>query len=162
MRPQSEGGKRVATRARPADARAGTLHPRLGTSNPLADSEGGYENVTVAQSLDVPDADLLLSVPRIPAGSKPGDFIDGLVVALAMLHEHTSGKKVSRRVVLITDAGSEVNDVSHIDNIVQTLGQMECTLQILCVARVVWGRGEGRAGLTAPPPLADPPSHLPT
>lgn len=125
------------------------------TSNPLADSEGGYENVTVAQSLDVPDADLLLSVPRIPAGSKPGDFIDGLVVALSMLHEHTSGKKMSRRVVLITDAGSEVNDVSHIDNIVQTLGDMECTLQILCVSRhACAGKQNSHPAPPPPPPHA--------
>lgn len=57
----------------------------IGTDNSLADTQGGYENITVARSMGVCDLDFLHFIHNsIQPGDTPADCI--LIIALSLSH----------------------------------------------------------------------------
>ena len=57
----------------------------LGTDNSLADTQGGYENITVARPMGVCDLDFLHFIHNsIQPGDTPADCI--LIVSLPLFH----------------------------------------------------------------------------
>eukprot|EP00026_Physarum_polycephalum_P002636 Phypoly_transcript_02644.p1 GENE.Phypoly_transcript_02644~~Phypoly_transcript_02644.p1 ORF type:complete len:733 (-),score=115.46 Phypoly_transcript_02644:534-2660(-) len=98
------------------------------TDNPLSDT--GYEHITVARDLTVPDLDLLRFIEQIGPSEYTGDLSDALIVAMDMLNKKTMKKRYQRRVFLVTDAKSPVNQ-SDWDKIVDFFKKMEAHLNII-------------------------------
>ena len=135
----------------PADEVAVVLFGTDGTDNELFEQEGGYEHVTVLQPFDTVGMPLLRSLrapradedregegtPRLPCVLRPsahdGDFIDGLMVALDLLKRRTRGKRLRRRVMLLTAAASPLGGVDDLELLLQKVAQDEIELDIVGV-----------------------------
>ena len=100
---------------------------------------GTYEHITALQSIDVPTLDLVRSLSKVEASSLAGDFVDGMVVSLDLLHKRTAKKKYSKRIILLTDAASEIEGAEDIQQIIDQIKEMDVILQILYVAMCFWG-----------------------
>ncbi|GLE01304.1 hypothetical protein PINS_up010134 [Pythium insidiosum] len=68
--------------------------------------------------------------PTVDASVKV-DLLDGLIVALDLLYRRTEGKKYDRRLLLITDAASPIEDAADIESVVQMMQQMDVQLQVV-------------------------------
>lgn len=61
------------------------------------------------------------------------DILDGLIVALDLLYRRTEDKKCERKLLVITDAATKINDSSDMESVVQMITNMEVKLQVMCV-----------------------------
>jgi ATP-dependent DNA helicase 2 subunit 2 len=121
------------------EARIGITVFSLDTENDLNDEMGTYEHITALQSIDVPTLDLVRSLSKVEASSLAGDFVDGMVVSLDLLHKRTAKKKYSKRIILLTDAASEIEGAEDIQQIIDQIKEMDVILQILYVAMCLAG-----------------------
>lgn len=65
------------------------------------------------------------------------DLLDGLIVSLDLLYRRTEGKKYEKRLMILTDAASKLNDASDIESVVVMIQKMEVQLQIMYVFPIV-------------------------
>lgn len=65
------------------------------------------------------------------------DLLDGLIVSLDLLYRRTEGKKYEKRLMILTDAASKLNDASDIESVVVMIQNMEVQLQIMYVFPIV-------------------------
>lgn len=69
---------------------------------------------------------------EVDTSSYQGDIVEALILAADAMHERTHKYKFVRKIVLITDAGHDiVLDVDQTLVIIDSLRDMECTLEIL-------------------------------
>ena len=92
---------------------------------------GTYEHVTVLQPIDIPSLDFVRGLSKLKPSSVAGDFLDGLVVSLDLLHKRTDKKKYQKRIILVTDAASQIKDAEDIETIMEQTKGMDVTLQIM-------------------------------
>eukprot|EP00051_Salpingoeca_urceolata_P031361 m.11350 g.11350 ORF g.11350 m.11350 type:complete len:625 (-) comp3976_c0_seq2:565-2439(-) len=93
------------------------------SDNPFADGEG-YEHISIIHDMKPPSLDMLRYLENsVTPGTHPADFMEAVVVGMAMLTEAAKElKKCETHLVLFTDAGSELkDDVDSIDPIVDGL-----------------------------------------
>lgn len=89
-----------------------------------------------------PDLDLLRKLEKIePEGveadcklfsSHNNSVLDGLIVAMDMINKHESTKKFQKRIFLVSDAGSTINN-SELSVIMNHFTKMEAKLNIMYV-----------------------------
>ncbi|KAJ7388679.1 X-ray repair cross-complementing protein 5 [Desmophyllum pertusum] len=103
-----------------------------GTSNHLnGEHHEGYENITVARGLSLPDLELLRFVhEQITPGNVETDFIDAIVVGMDLLREHTKGKKCEKKIYLFSDLGSPFGN-DQLEAITDGLNNMEIHLTLI-------------------------------
>ncbi|XP_076083778.1 X-ray repair cross-complementing protein 5-like [Mytilus galloprovincialis] len=102
------------------------------TDNPLADGEC-YENITIAQPMDVASFELLETVQNnIQSTDVSADFVDALIVALDHLVSSTQGKKgfCMKRLILLSDLGGEFGD-DQIDTVVAGIKNSGTELNVI-------------------------------
>ncbi|XP_015762651.1 PREDICTED: X-ray repair cross-complementing protein 5-like [Acropora digitifera] len=105
-------------------------HTEEGTCNRLNDSEGGYENITVARHLGLPDLEMLQFVhSQITPGSVETDFIDAIVVGMDLLREESKGK-CEKKVYLFSDLGSPFGN-DQLDTITEGFKSLEIQLTLI-------------------------------
>ena len=98
---------------------------------------GTYEHVTALHAIDIPMLNMVRALKRVEASSIGGDFIDGLIVSLDLIHKRTDKKKYLKRIMLVTDAGSEITATDDIQTIIDQMKTMDVTLSIMYVSFVV-------------------------
>ncbi|XP_065898118.1 X-ray repair cross-complementing protein 5-like [Dysidea avara] len=104
-----------------------------GTDNSLADTEGGYENITVARPMGVCDLDFLHYIHNsIQPGDTPADFIDALVVSMDLINQaiNNAPKVGEKRIYLFTNAESDFNP-DQLDQICDGVNSMDIHLTIV-------------------------------
>ena len=100
------------------------------TENDLNAQMGGYENITVASALEVPSLNLVRFMDQIQTTPQSADFVDALVVGVDMLVSFCGKKKYNKRIFLITDGNSKVND-ADLNDIVSTMNENEIKLNVM-------------------------------
>nr|XP_058950192.1 X-ray repair cross-complementing protein 5-like [Pocillopora verrucosa] len=102
-----------------------------GTSNQLNESDGEYENITVARRLGLPDLELLRFIhDQITPGNVETDFIDAIVVGVDLLREQTVGKKCEKKIYLFTDLGSPFGN-DQLETITEGLKSLQVHLTLI-------------------------------
>ena len=102
------------------------------TDNPLADGEC-YENITIAQPMDVASFELLETVQNnIQPSNVSADFVDALIVALDHLVSSTQGKKgfCMKRLILLSDLDGEFGD-DQIDTVIAGIKNSGTELNVI-------------------------------
>lgn len=121
------------------------------TKNDLA--ADGYSHVVVLRDLVTPDVDLLREVEKIRPGDCDGDcmrnccrwcsgpdtpplfpcaVVDALVVAMDLLVKKVGDRNYQKRVFLITDAGSDVNE-DDLHTILDKFNEINAVLNVIGV-----------------------------
>eukprot|EP01113_Clastostelium_recurvatum_P048652 TRINITY_DN8908_c0_g1_i3.p1 TRINITY_DN8908_c0_g1~~TRINITY_DN8908_c0_g1_i3.p1 ORF type:complete len:744 (-),score=183.33 TRINITY_DN8908_c0_g1_i3:59-2119(-) len=102
------------------------------TSNMLMDD--GYQHVTVLRDIIQPDVGLLRMIEDITPGPRDADLMDALIVAMDMLVRKTTGKRYSKRIFLVTNAGGPISlsDSERTDLIAQ-FEKMDAKLNVIGV-----------------------------
>ncbi|KAL9961622.1 hypothetical protein ACROYT_G030604 [Oculina patagonica] len=101
-----------------------------GTSNHLNDNDEGYENITVARNLGLPDLELLRFVhEQITPGNVETDFIDAIVVGMDLLRAQTKGK-CEKKIYLFSDLNSPFGN-DQLEAITDGLKSMEIHLTLI-------------------------------
>jgi ATP-dependent DNA helicase 2 subunit 2 len=82
------------------------------TNNVLNENDpDSYQHVSVLRPLGKPDLSFLELIDSIDIEPAEGDVIDGLLVAMEMIHTRVKKLKFTKRIFLVTDAaGPIVND----------------------------------------------------
>lgn len=94
----------------------------------------GYDHITEMQEIACPDKELQRSIAGIEGGGASGDILAGMIVGLKMLSEFAAeNKKATTRLMLITDAGSPVTDVHHVDSVIKYMEDSGTRVDVLCV-----------------------------
>ncbi|KAJ3316513.1 X-ray repair cross-complementing protein 5, partial [Blyttiomyces sp. JEL0837] len=74
------------------------------TDNPLSD-DGGYQRIKVHFEIGMADLELMKFITQeCEHGKQPGDVLDAIVVAIAMLETHCKHLKWAKQIYLFTDA----------------------------------------------------------
>lgn len=85
-------------------------------TNNAQDGEGleGYEHISVLQEIGPATMDTLRNMRSFvqPSNSHGGDAISAIVVALSMIELYTKKLKYNRRIILVTNAESPIDDES--------------------------------------------------
>lgn len=101
-----------------------------GTSNQLNEQGGGYENITVARHLGLPDLEMLQFVHnQITPGNVETDFIDAIVVGMDLLREETKGKCV-KKIYIFSDLGSPFGN-DQLEAITEGMKSLEIHLTLI-------------------------------
>ncbi|KAJ0393603.1 hypothetical protein P43SY_007645 [Pythium insidiosum] len=121
---------------RPKDEVGVVLFGSAETRNDLNAEQGEdeYKNVCVLNDLDTPTLHMcerLRQLQPTTDASVKVDLLDGLIVALDLLYRRTEGKKYERRLLLITDAASPIEDAADVESVVQMMQQMEVQLHVV-------------------------------
>lgn len=106
------------------------------TDNQLhGDIPDSYEHVKVFKTLDIADTDLCNALKDLKPSKADvqGDFLDGLVVSCDMIDRKLKKKKCSRNrnIFLVTNAASVVQGVDDVDQVTQSLREMECAVHVI-------------------------------
>ncbi|RHY06428.1 hypothetical protein DYB36_010422, partial [Aphanomyces astaci] len=107
-----------------------------GTDNQLnADDDNSYKHVTVVSSAAPVTIDLAKQVLAMEAASveTPADVLDGIIVALDLMIRRTDNKKYDKRLVVITDAATRINNPSDMEVVCTMIQNLDVHLQIMCV-----------------------------
>ncbi|RHZ08766.1 hypothetical protein DYB26_014669, partial [Aphanomyces astaci] len=107
-----------------------------GTDNQLnADDDNSYKHVTVVSSVAPVTIDLAKQVLAMEAASveTPADVLDGIIVALDLMIRRTDNKKYDKRLVVITDAATRINNPSDMEVVCTMIQNLDVHLQIMCV-----------------------------
>ena len=102
------------------------------------DDEGGaskgYEHISVVYDMAPPNVELAKFISNSTPqellneiGGSSGDFVDSLVIALDMLSVRAEDKAYSKKIFLITDAGSNA-DFQLLDPIIEKFTNLGCSL----------------------------------
>jgi ATP-dependent DNA helicase 2 subunit 2 len=111
-----------------------TYGTSIGTDNALHDDENGYEHVTVLSPIDTPTLSVCEKLRELAPASDDtihADLLDGLIVSLDLMHRRTDGKKYEKKLLVITDAASKINDASDVEPVVSMIQAMDVKLQIV-------------------------------
>lgn len=98
--------------------------------------EGEYSNVSVLSSIDIADLQMCEKLRTLQPSCRKEtkvDILDGLIVALDLLFRRTDNKKYEKRLLVITDAATKIQDASDIESVVQMIQNMDVKLQIMYV-----------------------------
>ncbi|EPY42233.1 ATP-dependent DNA helicase 2 subunit 2 [Angomonas deanei] len=124
----------------PRDEVALVLSGTNDTLNPLHTQSNGarYQHITVCNPLCAATTDCLqplYNLEELARHSDKGksDFLDTLIVCLALLHDHIGTKKYKRVVYLITDAREEVARREELNEVSQSLRADDVTLVVVGV-----------------------------
>ncbi|TMW56844.1 hypothetical protein Poli38472_006854 [Pythium oligandrum] len=106
------------------------------TSNQLNEDQGEdeYTNVTVLSDIDTPTLSVCEKLQTITPTADPAvkvDLLNGLIVALDLLFRRTEGKKYEKRLLVLTDAASKIEDASDIESVVEMIKNMDVKLQVV-------------------------------
>ena len=146
------------------------------TKNDLADTDGGYESITMLSPIKRVCVPQLQQLGTISPSKTQGDVLDGIVVALTMLHNHSvryfpctcaheaafnlpsrvapvqqSSKGFTHRMFVITDAASPISDQEQVDTITNYFKQFDCTLDFMCVSLSPFVRVPVPCFISSPP-----------
>ncbi|ETV96595.1 hypothetical protein H310_10297 [Aphanomyces invadans] len=105
-----------------------------GTDNQLNSDDGNnYKNVTVLSSIAPVTFDLAKQLQAMEAASveTPADVLDGIIVALDLVIRRTDNKKYDKRLVVITDAATPINNPSDMEVVCTMMQNLEVHLQII-------------------------------
>ncbi|RHY26300.1 hypothetical protein DYB32_007757 [Aphanomyces invadans] len=105
-----------------------------GTDNQLNSDDGNnYKNVTVLSSIAPVTFDLAKQLQAMEAASveTPADVLDGIIVALDLVIRRTDNKKYDKRLVVITDAATPINNPSDMEVVCTMMQNLEVHLQIM-------------------------------
>ncbi|ETV77423.1 hypothetical protein H257_08842 [Aphanomyces astaci] len=105
-----------------------------GTDNQLnADDDNSYKHVTVVSSVAPVTIDLAKQVLAMEAASveTPADVLDGIIVALDLMIRRTDNKKYDKRLVVITDAATRINNPSDMEVVCTMIQNLDVHLQII-------------------------------
>ncbi|XP_073251485.1 X-ray repair cross-complementing protein 5-like isoform X1 [Porites lutea] len=102
-----------------------------GTSNSLNDKmKAGYENITVARHLGLPDLEMLQFIhSQITPGNVETDFIDAIVVGMDLLREEAN-VKYDKKIYLFSDLGSPFGN-DQLETITNGLKSLEIHLTLI-------------------------------
>lgn len=98
--------------------------------------EGEYSNVSVLSSIDIANLQMCEKLRALQPSCRPEtkvDFLDGLIVALDLLFRRTDNKKYEKRLLVITDAATKIQDAGDVESVVQMIQNMDVKLQIMYV-----------------------------
>ncbi|RHY23346.1 hypothetical protein DYB32_009227 [Aphanomyces invadans] len=101
-----------------------------GTDNQLNSDDGNnYKNVTVLSSITPVSLDLAKQLQAMEAASveTPADVLDGIIVALDLVIRRTDNKKYDKRLVVITDAATRINNPSDMEVVCTMIQNLETT-----------------------------------
>lgn len=59
------------------------------------------------------------------------DVLDGIIVALDLLHRRTLAKQFKRKIILFTDAHSEVENASDLEPVIEMIKSLGVSLEIV-------------------------------
>ncbi|OQS04042.1 hypothetical protein THRCLA_03685 [Thraustotheca clavata] len=103
------------------------------TENPLNEQGGEYEHVKVLTYLDEAStrvAELMAKAEPATVETK-ADLLDGIIVALDIMIRRTEKKKYEKRLVVITDAATPINNPADMEVVCSMIKNMEVELQIM-------------------------------
>lgn len=115
-------------------AGVGVLALRSDVSNNELDAEEGYENISVLQDIKqtlMPDLHRLRDEFK-PSQTNKGDALSAIVIAVQMIIKHCKKLKFTRKIVLITDATTPMDDDDN-DELVRRIKEDNMQLVILGV-----------------------------
>lgn len=96
--------------------------------------EGEYSNVSVLSSIDIANLQMCEKLRKLQPSCRPEtkvDILDGLIVALDLLFRRTDNKKYEKRLLVITDAATKIQDANDVESVVQMIQNMDVKLQIM-------------------------------
>ncbi|KAJ4457638.1 putative X-ray repair cross-complementing protein 5 [Paratrimastix pyriformis] len=90
-----------------------------GTENDLYE-EGSdqYAHITLARDMDTCDLEFLRKLERLEASEHQGDLLDAIIVAMDLLIKKAGKRKLDKRLMVITDAASEIGNPEDIKAVV--------------------------------------------
>ena len=103
------------------------------TNNVCHDEHGGYESIEEYFELNTPNLDLLECIDNVQCNpdGKEGDGIDALLVAAQIIINYVGTKKFRKRIFMITDAATPINDVDQIQAIAESFCKEN--IQFYCI-----------------------------
>lgn len=105
-----------------------------GTENQLAQAGEGYENITVYSQIERPAVVLGANLrEQTQPGVEAADFVDGLIVALDLMHERTQKKKYTKTIYIITAAAYPVGSIDDLESVCERLTETETKLVVVGV-----------------------------
>ncbi|KAF0719441.1 Aste57867_1037 [Aphanomyces stellatus] len=108
------------------------LYGTHGTDNPLFDHDGGYKHVTVLSGIAPVSTSLVKQIAAAEPASEetPADILDGIIVGLDLMIRATDKKKYDRRLVVITDAATRINNPADMEVVCTMIQNLDVQLQI--------------------------------
>ena len=103
------------------------------STNILAQTKGGYENICEIREISAVDVALMKTVNSLQLGIDAGDWLDAVVVAMDMIIRHCEKKKYEKNIIMITSCSRSVLDEEQLEVIAQTCLDMKIRFQLYCI-----------------------------
>lgn len=101
------------------------------TANELAEDHGGYEHVQVLSPLAKPPISLLAELRDVQPEEDSCDFINGLVVAVDLMHRRTNKKQYTRSIYLVTPAEDQIEGIDDLELICERMLALQTSLCVI-------------------------------
>ncbi|CAK4080421.1 unnamed protein product [Aphanomyces euteiches] len=104
-----------------------------GTDNQLHGDEDEYKNVTVLSTINPVTLDLAKQIQTLEPASveTPADILDGMIVGLDLIIRRTEKKKYDKRLIVITDAATRINNPADMEVVCNMIQNLEVHLHII-------------------------------
>jgi len=103
------------------------------TENPCHDEYGGYDSIEEYFPLQTPNLDLLECIDNVQCNQNgtDGDSLDALLVAAQIIIKFAGKRKVRKRIFMMTDAATDINDVEQLDTIAESFSQNDISFNCI-------------------------------
>lgn len=103
------------------------------TDNNLAESYGGYENISILQELDVPTSDSMLLVSSLEPSRVSADILDSIVVAITLIDTKIGKKKYKKRLFILTDGNCLIKSPDQLQDIIDQINIIDIKVNIIAI-----------------------------
>uniref|UniRef100_A0A7S0TC33 Ku domain-containing protein n=1 Tax=Elphidium margaritaceum TaxID=933848 RepID=A0A7S0TC33_9EUKA len=103
------------------------------TNNVCHEEHGGYDCIEEHVKLSTPSLDLLECIDNVQCNESgvSGDPLDAILVSAEIIMSFVGTKKYTKRIFMLTDGGTAINDADQLDSIAQSF--VDNDIQLNCI-----------------------------